>query len=398
MQVSPMKISVFMDAYLPMHETKDPGQIPWGLLDIGIKSNLITLSKSELADYKPIFEVIQTSLDSLSADEFWAKNDSDAVVAYTWLGAQYMPMLEKIKLSGKKAVIKIDTDGHVGYPLHPVYLRIPFSEDRTFRSFREHIWWQVPFKSLHRRALAAARRRIKQMELSDAVIVESPLALSNLNYFLTWWQREDLIKKTYFVPDPVTPEFMDAEIKKKENIIVAYGRWDDIRQKNTIAMVRSVVDFLKKRPDYSALLFGSGRELLERLRSSAPKDVSDRIKLPGFVDRAHIPQLLSSAKMFLAPSRWESFGIAAAESLCMGCSVVATPVESFHYLTMGGFSGSVSPNFTQKGFMSALLQDAEKWDRGYYDPAKIAGFWRPLLDRKKIARDIAEICAGQKTA
>ena len=88
MPVSPMKISVFMDAYLPMHETKDPGQIPWGLLDIGIKSNLITLSKSELADYKPIFEVIQTSLDSLSADEFWAKNDYDAVVAYTWLGAQ----------------------------------------------------------------------------------------------------------------------------------------------------------------------------------------------------------------------------------------------------------------------------------------------------------------------
>jgi glycosyltransferase involved in cell wall biosynthesis len=386
-----MKISVFMDDYKPMHETKDPGQIPMGLKDIGYQTELITLNKKELENYKPTFPINQTSWETLSTDEFWAKNNSDAVVSYTWLGRQYMPMLQKIKASGKKNIIKIDTDGHVGYPLHPVHLRIPLSEDMSLRSLRGHIWWQIPIRMLHRRALSAAQGRIRQMDLSDAAIVESPMALANLNYFLSWWGRQDIVKKTYFVPDPVTPEFMDAPIHKKQNIIVSYGRWNDIRQKNTINMVQTIVDFLNIRPEYTAILFGGGKEILENLIKDVPKNVADKIKLLGFVEREDIKQILSTAKIYLAPSRWESFGIAAGESLCMGCSVVATPVESLYYLAMQGFSGSVSPNFTRNGFFSALVEDAIKWDRGYYSPEKIAAYWRPLLDRKTVARSIAEI-------
>lgn len=390
-----MKISVFMDDYRPMHETKDPGQIPLGLKDIGYQTELITLIKKELENYAPAFPVNATTWETLSTDEFWAKNNSNAVVSYTWLGRQYMPMLQKIKASGKKTIIKIDTDGHVGYPLQPVHLRIPFSEDKTFRTFKGHIWWKIPLKALHKRALAAAQGRIRQMELTDAIIVESPEALSNLNYFLSWWNRQDIVKKTYFVPDPVTPEFMDAPIQKKQNVIVSYGRWNDVRQKNTINMVSTIVDFLNMRQEYTAVLFGGGKDILVDLVKNVPKNVADRIKLLGFVEREEINQILSTAKMFLSPSRWESFGIAAGESLCMGCSVVATPVESLHYLAMQGFSGSVSPNFTKNGLLSALVEDAAKWDRGEYNPEKIAAYWRPLLDRKAVARSVAEI--AQKT-
>jgi glycosyltransferase involved in cell wall biosynthesis len=386
-----MKTAVFMDDYNPMHETKDPGQIPMGLKDIGEQTELITLGKKELENYKAPFPVTQTTWESLSTDEFWAKNDADAVVSYTWLGRQYMPMLQKIKASGKKTIIKIDTDGHVGYPLIPVHLRIPFSEDRTVRTLRGHIWYKIPIKALHRRALAAAQGRIKQMELCDASIVESPMALSNLNYFLSWWGRQDIAKKTFFVPDPVTPEFLNAPIQKKQNIIVSYGRWNDIKQKNTINMVQAITDFLKMRPEYTAVLFGGGKDVLENLIKETPKDITERIKLLGFVERTEINKILSSAKIFLAPSRWESFGIAAGESLCMGCSVAATPVESLQYLAMQGFSGSVSPNFTKNGFLSALVEDAIKWDRGQYKPEEIAAFWRPKLDRKAVSKSVKEI-------
>jgi glycosyltransferase involved in cell wall biosynthesis len=261
----------------------------------------------------------------------------------------------------------------------------------TFRTFAGHIWYKVPIKALHRRALAAAKGRIKQMELCDASIVESPMALSNLNYFLNWWGRQDIARKTYFVPDPVTPEFLQAPIQKKQNIIISYGRWNDILQKNTINMIQAIVEFLTMQPEYAAVLFGSGKDLLEKLVKDAPKDVAERIKLLGYVKREEITEILSSAKIFLAPSRWESFGIAAGESLCMGCSVTATPVESLQYLTMQGFSGSVSPNFTKNGFLSALIEDAIKWDRGQYKPEEIAAFWRPKLDRKEVAKNIQEI-------
>jgi glycosyltransferase involved in cell wall biosynthesis len=386
-----MKVAVFMDAYEPMHETKDPGQIPLGLKDLGIQTELITLDKKELADYQAPFPVRKTEWETLSQDEFWATDDSDAVVSYTWLGAQYMPMLSKIKGSGKKAVIKIDSDGHVGWPLHPVYLRIPLSEAKSFKNFKSRITYNIPFKFLHKRAIAAALGRIKQIEVSDGVIIESPAALSKLNYFLNWWGRPELTKKTYFVPDPVTPDFIDAPLRKKENVLISYGRWNDIPQKNTVNSVYAVADFLKKRPEYTAVIFGSGKDVLEQLVSTLPKEVADRFSLLGFVDREKISGLLAGAKMFVTPSRWESFGIAAGESLCMGCSVVGTPVESFQYLAADGFSGTISADFGRKRFLSAMVEDAAKWDRGCYDSEKIADFWRPKLDRKTVAGMVAEI-------
>jgi glycosyltransferase involved in cell wall biosynthesis len=244
---------------------------------------------------------------------------------------------------------------------------------------------------MHKRAIAAALGRIKQLELSDSVIIESPEALTKLNYFLTWWGRGDLTKKTYFVPDPVTPDFMDAPLRKKENILISYGRWEDIPQKNTVNLVSAVAEFLSKRPEYSAVLFGSGKPVLEQLVGALPKDVKDRIQLLGFVKREEITGLLAGAKMFVTASRWESFGIAAGESLCMGCSVVGTPVESFQYLVADGFSGSISGDFGRKRFLTALVEDAAQWDQGQYDPQKIADFWRPKLDRKTVAKMIAEI-------
>ena len=38
-----MKISVFFDVYCPYHESKDPGQIPLGLMDNGVDSSVITV-------------------------------------------------------------------------------------------------------------------------------------------------------------------------------------------------------------------------------------------------------------------------------------------------------------------------------------------------------------------
>ncbi len=386
-----MKIAVFMDAYEPLHETKDPGQIPLGLQDIGIGTELVTLEKVQLADYKAPFPICKTEWSMLSQEKFWAADDSDVVVSYTWLGAQYMPMLQKIKACGKKSIIKIDSDGHVGWPLHPVYLRIPLLEAKSFRNLKSRITYNIPFKFLHKRAVAAALDRISQIDLSDGVIIESPAALSNLNYFLNWWGRQDLTKKTYFVPDPVTPDFIDTPLQRKENVVVSYGRWEDIPQKNTVTLVKTVANFLKMRHEYSAVIFGSGKEVLEKLVSALSKDVADRFQLPGLVERKKIKHLLASAKIFLAPSRWESFGIAAGESLCMGCSIVGTPVESFKYLSAEGFSGTVSADFSQKQFLSALFADVSKWDSGFYDPERIAAFWRPKLDRRTVAGMIAKI-------
>jgi glycosyltransferase involved in cell wall biosynthesis len=386
-----MKLTVFFHAYLPMHETKDNGQIPLGLNQIGIETKLVTLAKEELSDHKPGFPLIQISPNDFNSKSFWLNDNSDVVLAYTWLHEAYNPMVEKIKSTGKKVIVKADSDGRIGYPWLPSHLSTPLSEELTLEHTVEHIWQKLPFKFPHRRAIRIAQQRIRQIDLCDAVIIESPDALSNLNYFLSFWGRDDLIKKTFFVPDTVSSIFTNAEINAKENIVVSFGRLDDFKQKNTLAMINAIVRFLEERPKFISIIFGNGKELINDLTKNVSCDVAGRLQALGFVERDRIKQILSTAKMIFIPSRWESFGIAAAESLCMGCSVVATPIESFRYLTLQGFSGSLSVNCHKESLLAALIQDETKWERGYYEPQKIADFWRNRLETKSVAQNIAAI-------
>ena len=386
-----------MDGFYPYHETKDPGQIPLGLKEIGVKTELITLHKKEFEDYNPNFPLIQVTENELKNDTFWLKNDSDIILTYTWLTEFYNPLIKKIKSAGKKVLIKADSDGRIGYPLRPSHLNTPLLEELTFEHVVERLWWRLPYKSLHKRAIRIAKQRIMQIELCDGVLIESPAALENLNNFLSRYGRQDLIRKIYFVPDPVTPDFIEAEIQRKENVVVAYGRWSDLKQKNTAVMVKTIVDFLQKRPDYTAIIFGNGKEIIQNLTKNIPKRIVDRMQFLGFVERPRISQILSSAKMLFIPSRWESFGIAAGESVCMGCSVVATPLESFRYLSEQGVSGTLSTSFNKDSLLSALIQDAAKWDRGSYEPEEISEFWRAQLNRKSVAENIVNIAQKLQT-
>ena len=93
--------------------------------------------------------------------------------------------------------------------------------------------------------------------------------------------------------------------KKKEKVVVSYGRWDDYKQKNTSLMLKTAVEFLRVRQDYRFIIFGSGLELVKKLLESEPEEIRRRIEALGFVDRAKIKELLASAQILFMPSRWE---------------------------------------------------------------------------------------------
>jgi glycosyltransferase involved in cell wall biosynthesis len=387
-----MKTSVFFDLYQRFHENKDPGQIPLGLMELGVDTGVVTVAKQELADYKPAFSFIQGAMKDFYDEKFWLNNDSEVIIAYPIQGALYSPMLEKMKMGKKKILLKFDSDGKIAYPLQRHCLRIPLRERLTVRNVISDLWWRLPFKSLKRRKHAkAAAETIKQIELCEGAIIESPGALANLNYFLAAWGRSDLIKKTHFTPNPVTPEFVKGEVGKKQNIVVSHGRWDDYKVKNTPVMAETIVEFLKNRPEYKAVIFGSGIERVKELIAGAPQEVKDRIELSGYIEHQKVKGILSNAKMLFVPSRWESFSIAAAEALCTGCSIVGTPAEALQYLSMQGFSGTTSATFEKDAILAALLEDALKWDNGDYEPEKTAAFWRAKLNRKTIAESIEHL-------
>ena len=261
-----MKISVFFDLYCPFHENKDPGQIPIGLMENGVNAGVITVTKNELENYSPKFSFIQRTLKEFYDEEFWLKSDSDVIIAYPLQGAYYSPLIEKMKSGGKKVLLKFDSDGRIAYPLQRHSFRVPLNERLTISNLASDVWWHLASKSMKRsRHAKVAAEIIKQIELSDGAMIESPDALSNLNYFLAAWGRRDLTKKTYFIPNSVTPEFVQAEIGKKENIVISYGRWNDYKQKNTQVMVETVVEFLKERRDFRFIVFGNGTAEIKNL-------------------------------------------------------------------------------------------------------------------------------------
>ena len=388
-----MKISVFFDLYQPFHETKDPGQIPLGLMDNRVNADVITVTKKALQGYNPKFHVTQRALNEFYNPEFWSKNDSDTIIAYPLQGTLYSPLIEKMKTDGKRVLIKFDSDGKIAYPLQRHTHRIPLRERLTARNFVSDVWWRLPFKSLkYKKHAKVAAETIKQIELCDAAIIESPEALSNLNFFLAAWGRSELIKKTNFVPNPVTPEFVEGNVAvSKEKIAVTHGRWDDYKVKNTAVMKETVVEFLKNRKDYKFIIFGSGIETVKNLIKDTPEEVKKRIEVLGYLEHKQVKETLRSAKILFVPSRWESFSIASAEALCTGCSIVGTPIESLRYMSMQGFSGSIAATFDREAILAALLQDSIKWDNDKYNPEKIAGFWRPILDRKVVAKSFENL-------
>ena len=122
-----------------------------------------------------------------------------------------------------------------------------------------------------------------------------------------------------------------------------------------------------------------------------PNSLKERIHITGAIEHEKIKNYLLRSKIFFMPSQWESFGIAAAEAVCSGCTIVGSPLESLRYLTMEGFSGNVSYSLDHHALVGALLYESNRWENDEIDYLKIAEFWRKKLNRQSIAQEFLNI-------
>ena len=388
-----MKAAVFLDGYLPHDEVKDPGLIPLGLNRIGCDTCLVTLTKPQLTNYSCPFSLISAQEERFKDAGFWRGLEAAVVICYTWLRPSYNPILEKILASEKKIVIKADTDGRLGYPVMPRYIRDPNAPSlgnltHWFRHTRAFGRFSVSHKTGYR---ATMPERMKQIQLSSAVIIESPRAIANVSRVLDYWGRADLKSKLQLVPNPVAEDVVTAGPRTKQDLVLSAARWD-APTKNASVMLSCLKTFLRKKPRWRARLVGpTGSELLNEAVSRWDRDLSERIEILGFVSRQTLVESLADSRIFFAPSMSEGFGIAAAEAACMGCTIVGTPLECFEFLAANGFSGTLSDGFAANQIEKALESDAAKHVEGAYDPLGIAAHWRSKLSFKQVSAQIYEI-------
>lgn len=115
-------------------------------------------------------------------------------------------------------------------------------------------------------------------------------------------------------------------------LIGCYGR---IRaQKGTGDFIEALVDLLRERPDVHGLVMG---------RATGPyveyeKGLRDQVAAAGLAERIHfLPEVpvhemadwYRVLDLFVAPQRWEGFGLTPLEAMACGVPVVATTVGAF---------------------------------------------------------------------
>ncbi len=116
------------------------------------------------------------------------------------------------------------------------------------------------------------------------------------------------------------------------------------RQKGTDLFVDAMIRLLPERPDWMAIIAGrttaEHRAFEKGLRARiAAAGLSDRILFVG--EKPAIEQWYQVLSLFIAPQRWEGFGLTPLEAMACGVPVVAADVGAFSELVVNGKTGSV---------------------------------------------------------
>lgn len=224
-------------------------------------------------------------------------------------------------------------------------LRMPLRLVFTSASQRQHTWW--------------SRFLIARM---NAVIATSTRTA-------TYLERPATVVRHGIDIDVFTPAVDKAAAKAalglppaiaSRRLVGCFGR---IRhQKGTDAFVDAMLELLPSRPDVAAVILGRATEGHQAFLA----DLQARVSATGLAERIHFggevrveetPAWYRILDLFIAPQRWEGFGVTPLEAMASGVPVVATRVGAFEEIVVPEETGSLVP----PGDVAAMVQAAARW-------------------------------------
>jgi mannosyltransferase len=138
------------------------------------------------------------------------------------------------------------------------------------------------------------------------------------------------------------------------------------RQKGTDLFVDSMIDLLPSHPGWSALVAGRAtaehKAFEDALKARvAQAGLADRIRFVG--EHRDIERWYRALSLYVAPQRWEGFGLTPLEAMASGTPVVATDVGAFSELVEDGKTGAIIPRDdldAMKDATAALMDDESR--------------------------------------
>lgn len=317
--------------------------------------------------------------DDLQTPDWWSAFDADICLSYTWLGfgGHFEGVLNAQRVTGAKVILKADSDGLVSPVVdRPLY----YSRSTNFAKslIKDIIRYDDFLLSNH-------------VRLSSGVVVESPPAYRNLLSSLRRAGAPYDVPPWQVIPNPVALEHV-PQFLYKEPVVVSVARWEDQRQKNPKALAQVAIRFLRDHPKYRWEVIGTGTEHIEHnlskiSGSSLYADAIRRFRFLGNLPHHRVLEVMARSQIIFSPSRYEGFGIAVAEALCCGATLVGSrKVPCFEYFVGSDAYGTTSTDWRVGSLLSSLNAETGKWISGCRNPEIIAEFWQNELNPHRIAR------------
>jgi len=219
-------------------------------------------------------------------------------------------------------------------------------------------WFDLPFWNLF--LWTSAKR-------SRSLIAVSQATASDLEQYYPGSQA-----KTDVVPHGVDPEFFRIGKRRRASAAPPYLLTVSTLHphKNLERLLEAFREFRKSRPEFSLVvagLRGHASDSLERLRRDL--GLEDSVRFTGWIPRAELYQLFEGADAFIAPSRFEGFGMPILEALAAGIPLACSSIAPFDAL-VGDAALRFSPDSTEA--LTAAMEQVTS-DSAFRQRARVAG-------------------------
>jgi glycosyltransferase involved in cell wall biosynthesis len=222
------------------------------------------------------------------------------------------------------------------------------------RSLANHPRVSMRMRITHRLQDWLERRAI---ETADSVT-----AISNATIDLT--KRMLGVKRDDFhvTPNPVNELFFapaEAGAISDESLVLFAGRLE--WRKGPDILIKALLEVLEQHPNARLCLAGGdtntapgGTSGLAYLSSLIPEQSRKHIEFTGFLEPEQLLKKYRQATVCVFPSRWEGFGLVAAEAMACGKAIVVSDTPGFRELISEGVTGLFAKGEDPQGLAAAI--------------------------------------------
>ncbi len=374
---------------------RDSGLLCRGLQSIGVDSRAVM---SGAACEEDEADLIRTDYANLESAEWWRTLNLDGIVLYAWGRPAFRKVAKAIRSAGIFLILNQDNGGLVS-PL--AGMRDWFNEQKIISGLHSDKAGIIRFLKLVVRGttlglLATDPLRANHLKQGDIIACVSPKAAAYYRALCNRYGGRSLAERVDVLPHPVETRFRHSGCRKRRQI-ACVGRWVDSIQKRPELMMEVVSKLVEEDRHTSVVIAGNSTEEMKHWHASLPGTHRNRVDLRGFCSRDELLKIFDESQVFYSPSAFESFGIAAAEALCCGCSVAAeqsVSMVSFEWFVSES-SGTLASGGDPAEHVKTIRKELHAWETDTRDPAVISCHWSRLLHADQLANRILTRCEGK---